>query len=293
MFLALLIYLLLASTYFVIKFVLQIISPLFLTGLTGLLAGVLIFVFFCKRTESLKLYKKIILTIVIASLCTSIIAPFLRFYSAQFLEPFEMSFLISLDPLITLFLSYIFSTEKINWFQSFGIILTLISSIFLACMQKGSFVAPHYAVYALLLGSIVVNRSGWFFISKYTQKPYLNLVMLSSFLSLIGGSTSLASSLFLENVSLTLTVSLMMAILYLVLINNIVCSISYLYFIKQYGIIFLSLLELMVPLFVTGIAVVFLHASMPPFFLLSLIGTLVGIGIFFYNAPPKNSGRTF
>lgn len=284
MILALLVYFLLASTYFVNKFVLQMISPLFLTGLTGLIAGIFIFIFLYKESKSLEQYKKILLTIGIASLCVSIGAPFIRFYSAQFLEPFEMSVLIALDPLITLLLCYVFKSTKINATQTVGICLTLFSSTLLAFMQNGSFVGSHFYLYALLISSIIINRSGWLFISKHTNNSG-NILSLSCFLSLFGGGTSLVSSFLFENVSLTITFASIAAILYLVVINNIVGSIAYLYFIKQYGIVFLSLLELMVPIFVTLIAIIFFNAPIPSLFAITLVGALTGIFIFFRNVP--------
>lgn len=289
MFLALLVYFLLASTYFVNQFVLKTFSPLLLTGFTGLASGTILIFFFYKQVRSLKIYKEIIIYLLITAFCTSTGAPFLRFFAAKSLEPFEMSLLISLDPLITLFLAYYFKYTKINWRQSLGIALTFFSSLFLVAMQSGSLLADHFYLYIVLIGSIIINRSGWFAISRYTQHPSMNIVVLSSFLSLIGGGTSMVTSLAIERFSLSITVTSIAAVIYLMVVNNIICSISYLHFIKQYGIVFLSLLELMIPLFVTAIAVIFFEKPLSTYFVLSLLGALSGIMIFFKNIPSSKS----
>lgn len=313
MFLVLLLYMLLASTFVIGKAALVYSQPIFLIGVRMTLGGILLlaYVYFFRR-KNWKFNKKdwwLFAQIIFFHIYLSFI---LEFWSYKYVTAYKASFMYNLSPFITVIFAYLFFRERMNKRKWTGLIIGFLGClpVFLAEapaaeLKAGSFFFLSMPEIALLI-SVTAGVWGWIMLKELVVHRNYSPIFVNGIGMFFGGIMALVTALAFEGKpllkcpdrSIVLEGSwfqslfctswhsfflLMSYVCLLILVANIVFYNFYGFLLKKYTPTFLSLVGLLCPLFAALLGWIFLGETVTWHFFVSLTVVLLGAYIFYQD----------
>ncbi len=272
------------------KVVMQFSTPLFLTSLRMIIAGVLMMGFILWRRRSyLKLDKIQWLSIALFALISIFLTNVLEFWGLQYLSAAKTCFIYSLSPFFAALFSYIHFKEKMNNRKWLGMLIGFIGIIPVLISQTGSeelfktvgfFTWPTLAV----IGAALFAVYGWVLLRLIVKDHKISPVMANGSGMLLGGAMALVASLIFDpwhpvpiaagKVTPFLTGTAIMALFY-----NILCYNLYGWMLKRFTATFLSFVGLLSPIFASLSGWIFLKEPLSWQILLSTGVVSIGLWI--------------
>ncbi|MFH1461663.1 MAG: DMT family transporter [bacterium] len=289
MFLVVLLYAILASTFTIAKIALGFAKPFFLIGFRMILAGsiMLSFIYFFQKTK-FKI-KKCDWSLFIKVAVFHIYLAFIpEFWSLQYLTSSKTNLIYSITPFVAAVLSYFLLKEKLSLKKFMGMFIGFLGviPIFLtqtdtreATMELFSISLPEF----VLLIAVFSGAYAWFVVKKLMDKGY-SLLMINGVAMFLGGIGALITSVFAEGIA-TCPIFDFWPFLgwtsLLVLVANIIVYNFYGLLLKRYSITFVTSAGFLCPVFGAFYGSFFLSEKITWHYFLSLAFIILGLFIFY------------
>lgn len=289
MFLVVLLYAILASTFTIAKIALSFAKPFFLIGFRMILAGSIMisFIYFFQKSK-FKINKDDWWLFIKVAIFHVYLAFIPEFWSLQYLTSSKTNLIYSVTPFVAALLSYILLNEKLSFKKFTGMLIGLLGiiPIFLtqtdtreAAMEFFSISLPEL----VLLIAVFSGAYAWFVVKKLMDKGY-SLLMINGIAMFFGGIGALATSLFVEGMA-TCPIFNFWPFLgwtsLLVLVANIIVYNFYGLLLKKYSITFVTSAGFLSPVFGAFYGYFFLSEKITWHYFLSLAFVILGLFIFY------------
>ena len=288
---------LLASAIIANKIVLASIAPALFVGIRMLAAGLILYVFFFRKSVRLSYsYLKNDLPILLSiSLLTTLIPSLLKAYALKYLVSSKATFLGSFDPFVTAIYAYFLWHERLSLqkivgmiigFSGILILLSTTSSQENEIMVWGMLSYPELAA----LGAMALGRLGWILVQKVLRAQRYTVAEINGMTMILSGSGALLVALWLGETRITIIpgqeLRLLGAMLWTIIIGNVIGYGMYAHFLKSHSATLISLSGFSVPIFVYIFGWLYLGESPSLTFLLASCVTFIGL-LIFYQAEIK------
>lgn len=299
MLLVFLLYALFGSVFVICKVALDYTEPLFLVGSRMAVAGLLICLFqFLRNRNEFTLSGQSIQRILYLSFFNIYLTNACEVWGLDHLSASKTCLIYSLTPFMAAFLSYLLFKEKLSNKKWLGLAIGVIGlgPIFLSLSPEEELVGS-LGIFSWPELSVCVAASsgvyGWIILRQLLNENGVSFWTANGLSMFVGGLLALIHSYFVENwnpLPVTEYMPLIKCSLLLMIISNFICYNLYGYLLKRYTATFMSLAGLTTPLFAAGFA--WLHfgevVTLP--FYLSLMGTGMGLVIFYQEELRENAG---
>ncbi|MFH1644083.1 MAG: DMT family transporter [bacterium] len=289
MFLVILEYLILASTFTIAKATLFYAKPFFIIGIRMTFAGILLLGFkYLTDKRSLTLYKSDWWLFLKASIFHIYLAFIPEFWALQYLTSAKTNLIYSATPFIAALLAYFIFAEKLTRQKTIGMFIGLLGliPIFLTqtdpregSMELFSFSLPEL----VLLGAVFSATYAWFIIKKLLIKGY-SLVVINGVSMFVGGIFSLLTSFIFEGVKTNPVFDFwpfLFWVLFLILMANIISYNLYAWLIKHYSITFVTFAGFLCPVFGAFLGWFFLGEHISWHYYFALLCIAIGLYVFY------------
>jgi drug/metabolite transporter (DMT)-like permease len=242
------------------KGMLELSTPMFLTGTRMLLAGALMtgYLLFRKRS-SFRLNRTQWLSIGFLALFSIFLTNILEFWGLQYLSAAKTCFIYSLSPFFSALFSYIHFKEKMTRAKWLGMLIGFLGMIPVFMTQTGSeelfgafsfFTWPTLAI----IGAALFSVYGWVILRLVVKDHDISPVMANGSSMLIGGAIALMSSFFFDSwsplpIAAGKFAPFALGTLGMTAIYNIFCYNLYGVLLKRFTATFLSFMGLLSPIF--------------------------------------------
>lgn len=286
-----------SSVFSLGKMALESSSPVFLTCIRMLFAGIILLGWlFFKNRSSLKIGKKQILPLLALAVFSIYLTNILEFWGLQHLTVAKTCFIYSLSPFFAALFSYIHFGEKMSMKKMFGMLIGFAGFVPVLMMQTGDeglfkafsfFSWPELAI----MGAALFSVYGWVLLRIIVKKQTLSPMYANGYSMLIGGTMAFVHSLFIDHWNPIPVVAghmgpFIQGIVLMTLVSNILCYNLYGYMLKKYTATFLSFMGLLSPIF-ASINSWFILGEAPSWQIL-LSTSIVSLGLFIvYQAELK------
>ncbi len=286
-YLAILEYAILASTFTIAKVAIGYADPLFLIGMRMVLASPLMFlVHRFQKNSSFKIEKKDWPAFFAVSIF-HIFLPFVgEFWALQYLSSAKTAITYSLTPFIAAILSYFLLKKKISKKQSLGLTIGLLGllPIFISpddISFSGEFLMISLPEIVLLL-SVISASYAWFIVSKLMDKGY-GISHINGIAMLIGGILSfIAWYFFCDGAAIHGDFQAFWWWTFLlIIVANVISYNFYGWLLGHISITLMSALGFFCPLLASFYGWLFLHENLQLSHLVALLMVIVGIWLFY------------
>ncbi len=291
--LAIALYAVWSSTFSLGKLALPFSPPVFLTGFRMVLAGTLLLGYlFLRKKSSFRLGKKEWLSLAIYGFVSVYLTNILEFWGLQHLSAAKTSFIYSLSPFFSVFLSYLYFQEKMNTRKWIGLLIGFIGMIPVLLMQTGSedlFSAWSFLSWPALalIGAAFFGVYGWILLRSLVKNTEISPFMINGAGMFVGGTIALFHSFWIDPwnpipIATGHVYDVTRIVAILTVISNIVCYNVYAMLLKRYTATFLSFLGLLSPLFASFTGWIFLKEPISWVIFLSTGIVSIGLWIVYY-----------
>jgi len=287
-------YALLAASFSIGKVLLRYTTPVFLTGIRMLLAGIILLAYqYFSPQEQFK-FKRSHLKYYIQITFFGIYATYiLRFWALKDLPSYKAVFLYNLAPFSTALLSYIFFKEKLTKKQMLGLAVGLLGlvPILLTSSKPEAALGEWFSISwqeLAVIASVISSSYSWILIRKMVQKKNYSPMMINGICMTTGGALALATALLCEQaIYIKEPVTFTAWLCVVIVISNILCHNMYGFLLKEYTATFISFASFLSPLFAAFYGWAFLQETISWNFYAS--SAIVFAGLFlFYQDELKN-----
>lgn len=285
------------STSFTIgKMTLLCTSPIYLTGVRMLLAGLImmLFLLFCRRKD-LRLKKEQVITLLLLSLMAVYVTNVLEFWGLQYLTAAKSCFIYSLSPFLSALFSYFQFREKVTLKKVIGLCIGFIGFLPVMIEQgRGEAFLGGIGIFSwaeiAMMGAVVASVYGWVLLRKLGREG-MSPIMANGSAMVIGGSLALLHSWCFEGggfFPVSNPLSFFQGVFLLITISNLICYNMYGWLLKRFTATFLSIAGLMTPLFAAFFGYVLLGESVSTTFFLSM--AVIGLGLWLVYSEELRQG---
>jgi drug/metabolite transporter (DMT)-like permease len=296
-FLAILEYAILASTFTIAKVAVGYADPLFLIGVRMIVSAPLMFlVHGVQKNSSFKIAKSDIRIFILVSLF-HVFLPFVgEFWALQFMSSAKTAITYSLTPFIAAVLSYFVLRKKISSKQTLGLVIGLLGLLPILVsgdevdLLQGEFFFVSMPEIVLLI-AVTSSSYAWFLVSDLMKKGY-GISYINGIAMFLGGLLSLCvwyvSSGDTSPIRGDINDFLIWTAL-LVLVANVISYNFYGWLLKHMSITLMSAIGFLCPLFASFYGLVLLNEELGYTHLVALL--MVGVGIWlFYREEVRTYG---
>lgn len=278
-------YALLASTFTLGKMLLLYTSPLLLTSLRMISAGLLLLVgSYIFSASSRRIQTSDILLLFGLSWIHIFIPYTTEFIALQSIAPSCAALMYNLSPFCTALFSYIFFKEKMTFFKWLGLVLGFSGIIFFVQPTVGCLHATIDWSYFFILISVFFAALGWILVRLIMKQRALSITIINGWAMLFAGLQSLVVAVFFEQ-SIDLPwghmQNFLMLLITIIFIANILFYNLYGYLLKKYTATFLSFVGFVTPLFTAFYDWFFLGYPIDSNFIITIIVISFGIYLFY------------
>ena len=300
MFLPVLLYAILASTFTIAKIALSYAKPFFLIGFRMTVAGILMlgFLYLFKR-KSFIIKKEDRWLFFKASIFHIYLAFILEFWALQYLTSAKTNLIYSSTPFIVAVLAYFLLSERLSFKQFTGMLIGLSSLIPILATQNGTQLAGEiltvsYPEFILLLAVISASYA-WFIVKELLAKDY-SLLMINGVSMLTGGIFAFFTSFAIEGFTTTSIYDFWPFLFWtmlLVLVANVIVYNFYGWLLKKYSITFVTSAGFFCPIFGAFFGWFFLGEQITWHYFLALALVALGLHVFYKEEKKqkRNNGR--
>jgi drug/metabolite transporter (DMT)-like permease len=266
MFLILLLYALIASTFIFAKNIVVHANPLFILTIRMLFAGSIIILINYFSQKKLLIKKKDIKIFILSGFFLIYLSFLPEFWALQYLSSFTVTLMYGITPFISYCLEVFLYKKKIIKYQVIATIigfLGLLPMLYSEQNARCDSLCLGYIPHCVLLIAIISGAYGWFIVKNLLKKRY-SLFLINGYSMVIGGLMLLITSLFagfntvFKMPDLNSIPSLLLYFLLLVIISNGIVYNLYGYLIKKYSLSLVSIIGFTCPLF-SGLYELFLY----------------------------------
>lgn len=286
-FLVLLLYVVIASTFITGVFALQASQPFFLTGVRMLLSGSAMLLYALQNKNNH--IKRQHLLAFLAMCLVHIAIPFgLEFWALQYVTPAKTALLWNLTPFITALYAFCMFQERMSVLKVVGLVIGFVGFFPVIYEQLPTEVglralgAVSTAELALLVA--VASAAYAWILFKYLMQQGYSPSMINGFSMFGGGIISLVVSGYIEQWS-PLPVSIwsqfIWSLVVLILTGSIISYNLYGYLLKRYSPTFLSFAGFLTPFFTLCMQLVVFGGSVTLGYGISLIAVTIGLYLFY------------
>ena len=294
MFLVILLYAILASTFIFAKKTLIYAQPFFLIGLRMIIAGILLlsYQWFAHR-KSFNIKKNDWGIFVRVALFHIYFVFTLEFWALQYVSALKTTIIFSATPFITAFLSYFLLRERLTYKKIIGVCIGLAGLLPVIFSQakneQHTFEWASISLPDIVLVLAVISASyAWFIVMELIQKGY-KLIFINGIAMLVGGIVSLITSFFIEGVHYPIKeLWPFLGWLSLLIISaNIIVYNFYGWLLKRYSITFLSFAGFLCPCFASLYEWLFWGGVITWNYFISLFLVVIGLSLFYQDELTK------
>lgn len=257
MFLIVLLYALLASSFVFAKYALDYAAPIFLIGFRMTLSGVLLlgYLYFFRK-DAFRLKKEDLFLFFRVAFFHIYLAFITEFWALQYVTSSKTTLIYSLTPFIAATLAYFLLKEKLNTRKVIGMcvgVLGLCPILFQTQSEGGEKFFSISIPEIVLLVAVVSASYAWFDIKKLMAKNY-SLLMINGFAMFTGGVAAFLTSFATEGFTpapVTEFGPFLKYVLILVILSNVIFYNMYGWLLKKYSITFLTFAGFLSPIFGT------------------------------------------
>jgi len=288
MFLIILLYAVLASTFVAAKYAVTCAAPAFLIGLRMVLAGCgLIAYQYWRRPSSLRIPRRDWVMFVKTALFHIYLAFTLEFWALQYVSALKTTMIYATTPFIAAFLAYVLHKDRLSRAKKLGILVGVagLVPVFMTAAESSVHVGSLWLVglpELVLLAATASAAYAWFLVKELMHKGY-SLVTINGIAMLLGGLGSLLTSLcthgFTAPVSDWHQLLLWMGLL--ILSANIIVYNLYGWLLRHYSITFLTFAGFLCPSFGAVYEWALTGKAMSWHYALSLLLVITGLYIFY------------
>lgn len=288
-------YALLASTFTIGKIALMYSKPCFLIGFRMILAGLLLLGYIVIKERSLVIRKDDIFLFMKVALTHVYFAFIPEFWALQFVSSAKTTVIYSVTPFIAALLSYFLYKERLGLKKIIALFIGM-ASLIPILMTDESLELLTYQVFSISgaeLVLLVAASSGcyaWFVVKRLVARGY-SMMFINGIAMLTGGILSMITSSVVEGIypiPVTSWRYFLLGVIGLVLVSNIFFYNVYGFLLKHYSITFLSFAGFLLPVFGSLYGWYFLGEQITWHYCASLVLIVLGLGLF-YKEEIQNS----
>lgn len=269
------------STWIVIRFGLESLTPMFSAGLRFVAASVFIFLLMKIQNISIQTDRVAIQLYILMGFLSFVVAYGLVYWAEQFIPSGMAAVLFAVYPFWVVIFSYIrMPSEKIGFYKIFG---TLLGFTGIVVIFSDSFFGD---VTKYLIGMFAVVLSGtiqaWVAVSVKKRGHHLHPLSMNFIPMMIAGISMIIIALFTEDLSTNrIDLNAVISIFYLAFFGTVITFTSFYWLIRKINIVILSLVAFITPIVALILGYFFYNEELS---LRHFIGTaLVLTGVFWAN----------
>jgi drug/metabolite transporter (DMT)-like permease len=278
------------------KIALQVSSPLFVTGIRMLFAGVILLVYIKIKKGSLRVEKGQWFYLILLALFAVYLSNAFEFWGLQYLTAAKACFIYSLSPFLSAIFSYFQFKEKLTPKKCLGLFIGLLGFIPVLIAQSdfdslaggiGYLSWPELA----LVGATVCAVYGWIILRKLGKDYNMSPGLANGYSMFIGGALALTQSGITESWSpspVSNWLPFIEGVFFLLLLSNLICYNLYGSLLKKFTATFLSIAGLMTPIFASFFGWLFLGETVEWIFFLSV--GVISTGLWFVHSEELRLG---
>lgn len=296
MFLIVLLYAILASTFIFAKLTLEYARPIFLIGFRMIIASLLLLGyqhFF--NHERLRIKREDRGLFFGAAVFHIYLAFVLEFWALQYTSALKTTMIYSSTPFIAAILSYLILKERLSTAKIIGIIIGIGGLVPVFMQRVGHGAASELLSFTsadgVLFLAVLSATYAWFIVGKLMKKGY-HFGFINGVAMLLGGIMSMLTAIPLEgHLQLVDNWPKFLGWLALLIISaNIIVYNMYAWLLKRYSITFISFAGFLCPIFATIYDWLFMSGELQWHTLVSLV--LITIGLYVFYRDELKSMRT-
>lgn len=288
LFLAMIEYAILASTFTIAKVAVRYADPLFLIGIRMVVSAPLMFAIHrIQKNKSITIAKEDISTFFQVGIF-HIFLPFIgEFWALQYVSSAKTAITYSLTPFIAAILSYFLLKRAISAKQTLGLVVGLLGLLPILISGDDISFGTELGFISLpevvLLFSVTSASYAWFLITRLMDKGY-GISFINGVAMLVGGLLSLIMWYVLSGEESPLRGDLGPFIgwtLLLVIVANVIGYNLYGWLLKHLSITLMSAIGFLCPIFATIYGFIFLNEAIGPWHLVAIVMVASGIWLFY------------
>ena len=297
LFLVVLEYAILASTFTIAKIALNYAYPFFLIGFRMTVAGCLLLGYlYLFRRSHLKIATKDYSRFFSTALFHIYLAFMLEFWALQYVPSAKTVIIYALTPFFAALFSYVLHREKLSPKKILGIVVGCTGLVPILAGQSGNeslLLANTSFPEAVLLVAVACACYAWFIIKDLMRKGY-HLGLINGVAMLIGGLMSFVTSFFFEGSWSEAVIAwepFLFWTLLLVMVANVISYNLYGWLLQTYSITFMTVAGFLCPIFGAFFGWLFLNEAITWHYCLALVLITSGLLLFYkeerYSAKKK------
>lgn len=262
-------------------------SPVFLTGIRMLFAGLLLTGYLLiRKRSSLRLSRKQWLSIGVLAISSIYLTNVLEFYGLKHLTASKTCFIYSLSPFFAAFFSFLHFGERMTKIKWLGLCIGFMGMLPVLMIGDGGvksiFEAFGLPELAVMLAAIL-SVYGWVLLRMCVKDEAVSPTTANGLSMLIGGLIALIHSFLTDGFSPLPIKSgglsaVMQGTIAMTFISNIICYNLYGYLLKRYTATLLSFFGLLSPIFASITGWFFIHEAPSPIIIAST--AIVALGLY-------------
>lgn len=272
------------------KYLMNFVSPLFLSGTRMLIAGSILLAYeYYRSTDGFKIQKKhlwLFAQIIIFGMYATYA---LRLYALRVLPVWKVSFFYNLSPFLTALYAYLLFNQRLSWKQWIGLAVGLIGMIPIlissspAEASMGEFLyISQYEIF--LLVSVSLHCYSWILIQKLVKYKNYQTSIVNGICMATGGFISLLNAFALEGTpQISDPSAFFKGLIIMIFISNILCHNIYAGLLKKYSATFMSFTSFLGPIFAALYGWAFFQEKISWHFYMSIMIVLTGLYIFYQD----------
>jgi len=271
------------------KYLMNFVSPLFLSGTRMLIAGGILLTYeYCRSSARFNFKRQDFWTFAQIIILGMYATYALRLYALQVLPVWKVSFFYNFSPFLTALYAYMLFNQRISKKQWLGLsigflgMLPILISRTPAEVGGESFYISQYELFLII--SVSLHCYSWILIQKLVKHKNYQPAMVNGIAMACGGLLSLIVSYAQEGtVSISSPYAFAAGLMGTIFIGNIVCHNLYASLLKTYSATFMSFTSFLGPLFAALYGWAFFNEHISWHFYVSAVVVFIGLYLFYQD----------
>lgn len=269
------------------KYLLNFVSPLFLSGSRMLAAGSILLIYeYCVRPKEFKFKREHFWIFAQITVLGMYATYALRLYALRVLPVWKVSFFYNFSPFLTALYAYLLFNQRLSTKQWTGLCIGLLGMLPILISSSpaeatlGEFF--HISQYELfLMISVSLHCYSWILIQKLVKHENYQTSIVNGFCMAAGGLLSLANSYMVEPMTISEPATFFKGLIIMIFVSNILCHNIYAGLLKKYSATFMSFTSFLSPIFAAIYGWAFFQEKISWHFYVSIVIVLLGLYIFY------------
>jgi drug/metabolite transporter (DMT)-like permease len=272
------------------KYLLNFVSPLFLSGTRMLCAGSILLIYEYFRSSAQFNFQRKHLWIFAQITILGMYATYaLRLYALRVLPVWKVSFFYNFSPFLTALYAYLLFNQRLSKKQWFGLCVgflgmlpMLISSSPAEATSGEFFYISRYEIFLIL--SVSFHCYSWILIQKLVRYKNYQTSMVNGICMASGGFISLVNAYAWEgSFKISDPAAFCKGLVIMIFVSNILCHNIYAGLLKKYSATFMSFTSFLSPIFAAIYGWAFFQETISWHFYASIVIVLLGLYIFYQD----------